>query len=165
MATQLHGRPVHISPKTWLLLGGLAAALIIPAWILMYLLYQFSPMFDHRKRQTFERHLDANWQIVHGLGDKAWRQLEPQTFAALHGGDWSVVCVNGGHSDPVATFEAAVGEGWVPPHFTAMFNRPLAVADYDLVVSFADRAGGIDMLYFVDGGSMQSMRLSWCTKK
>lgn len=47
----------------------------------------------------------------------------------------------------------------------APFSNLLAVGDYDLVVSFADTAGRLDMLYFVDGGSLQTRNLAWCAKR
>ncbi len=166
MATHLHGRPIEVPRKVWFLIGGLAAFLILPAWILMYLLYQYSPMFDHRRREALQRPADVNWQLVQRLGEKVWRNPTRETFAAFNGGNWKVLCVNGGHSEPVSTLEAEVGEGTVPAVLRAEYARTLAVnvGDYDLMVSFADRSGTIDMLYFLDAGSMQSRKLSWCTR-
>lgn len=165
MAASVHGREIQIPRKTWVLIGALAASLIIPAWVLLYLLYQFSPNFEHQKRKALERPADVNWQTVHQLGAKAWQQLRSETFVALNSGRWLTLCVNGGHTDPVATFEARVGPGRVPDHLRAQFSNLLAVGDYDLVVSFADTSGGLDMLYFVDGGSLQTRNLAWCARK
>lgn len=165
MAPHLNGRHVEVPRSTWLLIGGLATALIIPAWALMYMMYHFSPVFEHRMRKTFERPGDSNWKVIHNLAEKAWSELRSETFAELSGGNWLRLCVNGGHTDPIATFESQVGEGSVPEHLRAMFNRSLAIGDYDLVVSFSDGAGNLDMLYFVDGGSLQSRKLAWCTRR
>ncbi len=165
MPARVYGREVHVSRRTWVLIGALAASLVIPAWVLMYLLYQFSPNFEHQKRKALERPADINWQTVHQLGATAWQQLRAETYAALNGGQWLTLCVNGGHSDPVATLEARVGAGRVPGHLRDQFSRLLAVGDYDLVVSFADTAGGLDMLYFVDGGSLQTRNLAWCAER
>lgn len=161
----IHGRKVEVSPVTWMLVGVLAASVAVPSWTIMYLLYHYSPSFEHGQRKTFERPKDRNWQIVHQLGPKAWHDLDPQTFADLNAGDWRELCVNGGHTDPVATFEGRFGKGRMPKALRRLFDRPLPVGDYDLVVSYAGHDGKVDALYFVDGGSMQSLQLAWCTQR
>lgn len=163
MSTSIHGRKVEVSRRTWLMIAALAIAVAIPPWFLMYALYHFSPNFQLAQRKALERPDDPNWRVVSALGESAWKLPSPVIYSTLNGGDWKALCVNGGNTDPIATF-AGTFEGVSPSEeLRARFDRPMPVDDYDLAVSFADRAGNVDILYLVGGGSLLSKGLVWCT--
>lgn len=162
MTARTPQKRAEVPARSLYMIAGLLLSLAIPPWFIVAAVVQFSPNIELKSRQAMERPGDVNWRIVERLGDKAWRQPSPATFAALNEGHWTGLCVNGGLTDPIATFENAFGPSDVPEEIRARFDRLVPVGDYDLAISFADERGRVDVIYLVAGGSLQSLRMARC---
>jgi hypothetical protein len=157
-------QPAPLSPRTkWIILG-LFLLVAIPPWFIVAVLVRFTPSVEMQYRKALERREDPNHHFVASLGTKAWRDPQPGTFEGLNGGRWTRLCVNGGETDPIETFETAFGPHDISDELRDRFNRSQPVATYDLAVSFADHQGKVDVVYVVEAGSLQSLHQIACMR-
>lgn len=150
---------------TLLRVFGLLLLLAIPPWFMLAAVVQFSPAVELKSRQAMERHGMPAWEYVAHLGDKVWREPRPATFATLNDGRWTKLCVNGGFTDPVATFENAFGPSKIADEVRALYDRLVPVGEYDVAVSYADQSGWVEVLYVIAGGSLQAINLIRCMRR
>lgn len=154
----------HLSREMkWIILG-LFLLVAIPPWFIVGVLVRFTPSVEMQYRKAMERPDDPNYHFVTALGHKAWKEPNPETFAGLNGGRWTHLCVNGGETDPIETFETNFGPANFTDELRDKFDRPQPVATYDLAVSFADPEGKVDVVYVVEAGSLQSLKQTACMR-
>ncbi len=155
----------QLQPRTLLLILGLLLALAIPPWFVVAAIVQFSPTIELKSRQAMERKGAPDWEHVARLGDKVWRDPTPETFQSLNGGRWTRLCVNGGFTDPVKTFESTFGPSEIAGELRRLYDRLTPVGEYDVTVSYADGPGQVEILYVVAGGSLQAINLATCIRQ
>lgn len=153
-----------LSSKSKWIIFGLFLLVAVPPWFIVAVLVRFTPSVEMQYRKAMERRDDPNHAVVSSLGQKVWREPKPETFVHLNGGRWTHLCVNGGETDPIATFETEFGPSDISDELRDRFNRSQPVATFDLAVSFADPAGKVDIVYVVEAGSLQSLHQIDCMR-